>query len=900
VLAPFSAVDRCVTIFLAVCAWVVLNIPGIAISQTVPITPSGLHTQVSDPIAVGGQTQFDITGGTRPGGASGTNLFHSFDTFRVPTDNIANFLNGASFDLNGNSLAVGLPTTTILARVTGNIQSDIYGTIQTTGFGNAQLFLMNPNGFLFGPNATVNVGGMAHFTTADYLRLSEPGGGNSGIFHASLAQTNILTTALVAAFGFLGSNPAAIQVAGSTLILASGTGLSLVGGDISIGADPETGTPSFISAPSGKIDLVSVASSGEILYPSLQTGPNIDGQTFTAKGTVSISEFSFLDVSGTAGEGNEAGGVVRIRGGQFVMDNLSAIQNMTLGNTAGENPGISIVVDHDVRLSNLSSISVGTGAGLGRSGNLEVSAENIEILNGSFLSSISGGPAAPGDLTITATQSLTVSGLDPFVGTEPSTISTTAQSSVVGGNITIDSAGSTLSVQDNASIGTSSDTGRAGNITLNSDVLNVTNGGAVRTTSINGSSGTIVITANDSAVISGQSALGNFSTIANSSQTSPANISITAGQFVLADKAAIDGDTASQQGGTVNITATQSINISGNSTIRSSTAAGTGTSLELSAPTIAIDQGTLSTRISGSDPNNVGGTIKVSATDGNLTVSNNSLIAASTQEGAATGGRIELSASDSTTVTANSRIESTSTGTGNAGNIQIDAGNQFAMTNSAVTTEANQASGGTIKITTTPNGTVQLTDSLISASVLDGTSGGGSVNIDPQFVILQNSQILAQAKQGPGGNISITTNLLLPDANSVISASSGNPALNGTVTIQSPNAPASGKIQPLGKSPLLATSLLNQHCASLAGGEFSSFTVAGRDSLPTEPGSWLASPLASLNVGMGLGVKAEGVRPVARGEGLEGETALLSLRQIAPPGFLTQAFALDWSAGCKS
>ena len=56
--------------------------------------------------------------------------------------------------------------------------------------------------------------------------------------------------------------------------------------------------------------------------------------------------------------------------------------------------------------------------------------------------------------------------------------------------------------------------------------------------------------------------------------------------------------------------------------------------------------------------------------------------------------------------------------------------------------------------------------------MLDGTGGGGSVNIDPQFVILQNSQILAQAVQGPGGNISITTNLLLPDSASVISASS--------------------------------------------------------------------------------------------------------------------------------
>ena len=84
--------------------------------------------------------------------------------------------------------------------------------------------------------------------------------------------------------------------------------------------------------------------------------------------------------------------------------------------------------------------------------------------------------------------------------------------------------------------------------------------------------------------------------------------------------------------------------------------------------------------------------------------------------------------------------------------------------------------------------------------------------------------------------------LFLPDANSTVSASSQF-GVNGTVTIQSPNAPGGGEIIPLSQEPLLPTSLLNQRCAALAGGEFSSFTVAGRDSLPTEPGSWLASPL---------------------------------------------------------
>ena len=165
------------------------------------------------------------------------------------------------------------------------------------------------------------------------------------------------------------------------------------------------------------------------------------------------------------------------------------------------------------------------------------------------------------------------------------------------------------------------------------------------------------------------------------------------------------------------------------------------------------------------------------------------------------------------------------------------------MTNSTVTTEATQSGGGAIKITTNPNGTVQLTDSTISASVLDGTGGGGSVNIDPQYVVLQNSQILANAVFGPGGNILITTNLLLPDSTSLISASSQF-GQQGTIIIQSPISPASGKIVPLGQKLLIPTTLLSQRCAALSAGTTSSFTVAGRDALPVEPGGWLSSPLA--------------------------------------------------------
>nr|MBA3965688.1 filamentous hemagglutinin N-terminal domain-containing protein [Nitrospirales bacterium] len=194
-----------------------------------PITASGLNTQVSAPVTLpGGAVQHNITGGTRPGG--GANLFHSFGEFGVPTNNIANFLNDS-----------GLPTSNILSRVTGGNPSNIFGKIQTEGFANANLFLMNPAGIMFGPNASLNVGGAAHFTTADYLKLAD------GVQFTALpgAQDALLSVAPVAAFGFLASNPAPISVEGSTLSVGEGQTLSLVGGDIiTIGSE--------LTAPNGQ------------------------------------------------------------------------------------------------------------------------------------------------------------------------------------------------------------------------------------------------------------------------------------------------------------------------------------------------------------------------------------------------------------------------------------------------------------------------------------------------------------------------------------------------------------------------------------------------------------------------------------------------------------------------
>ena len=921
-----------------------------------------------------------ITGGTR----AGNNLFHSFGDFDIGALDSARFQTGLVNPLPDANVS------NILARVTGG-PSNLFGALDSaTYYPSANLFLMNPQGFLFGSNATVNVGGMATFTTADYIRLTGDGRFNANPNPVPGVPGDLLTAAPVAAFGFIGSNPHAINFEGGQLTVAQGTGITLVGGDIHLVPDLSD-APSSITAPGRQIRLTSVAGPGEVAADTGGADPGM------ALGTITLGQGTFLSTAGDSSFGDGSGGAVSIRGGQLVATGATIITspytdfvsfsstgsagNITVNVTgtamiadsliqtnsldAGDAGAVSLAAKTDLTLTNsiidsMSTNDSGTVGALGNGGAVTLTTEEGTLsMADSFIATVASNSGNAGAVTIMGKDvtfnraaiftDVDATGFDvtndpALRQVHPGAVTVTAENTVMFSGSFSEDIG--IPVISATAFGTLVDAGR---VTITGKTANLSNGTVVATTGHQdiispGDGGAIEIQGNsvnltqfelfsqaagpiESTGTGGSILLRGVDSIqANNIQLTASRVdagAVTAGGggpielqtkgLTLSDGTIVTTSSLGPgAGGTITIGGAQNVTIESGSQVLTDVVLGGPQIPQGTAGDILFETQNL-VLLSGGQ---IGARTLINSTGnaGNITVQGNSpgqsiLIDGTgsgiftTTEGSGAGGNITINA-NSVTLTNGATVSASSTGQienpGNAGNINITASNGLTMQNSAIKTQAGQgASGGDIKVTTAPSATVLLEDSRISASVADGPGGGGNISIDPQYVILQNSQILAQAAQGQGGAITIIANLFLPDANSIVNADSGS-GLHGTVTIQSPNAPGSGQVQPLGKTPLLPTSLLNQHCAALAGGEFSSFTVTGRDSLPTEPGSWLSSPLATLDAGMGLGVKAEGVKSVARGEGVEDETPLLSLRQIAPAGFLTQAFALDWSAGCTS
>lgn len=845
------------------------------------ITPTTGVGNLGTIVTTHGQTT-QITGGTRPN--NGTNLFHSFDQFSVGGADTAQFLNTTP----------SLHTSNILSRVTGGSPSSIFGTLDTMSYPGANLFLINPAGIVFGSDATLNVGGSVAFTTADYLRLAGANGSNAGVFYADTTATSLLTSAPVVAFGFLNSNPAAIDVRQSTLTVQPGQSISLVGGNITIqsgtfanSADPPP------SAPGKQVLIGSAASPGEMLAGTLAPIANINGQSFTTLGTVQISQESSIDTRG------EGGGAILIRGGRLVVDESiigsntgnillaansisvkSKAQIITFTTTAANAGHITLNASGNIDLNSAEIIS-SAGTSSGHAGNIILASEQGTVglaNNSSVTSSVTNGSGNTGNITIHAPHG--------DVLLDNSFVFTSALGTGTLGGIQIRA--NNLLLKNGASIlGNNFTTQRAENIAIIlEDHLNLTGHSVIQTATPRSAdaadltirSRNILITEKSkvetSTVSSGDA--GRLSLFTD-------HLQLTDGGKLLSKSQIASGseEIPSGHGGEISIEGYRnpgaSVVINGPESGIFTSAQGTGAAGDIVVKAASVtlqNEGTLSAETSGAASSAKGGSISVNATD-QITLTNGASITAS------------------------------STGPADAGNISINAGQQLIMQNSKITTEAHQANGGNIKIVAIDR--INLANGRITTSVFEGSGDSGKIFIDPNEVVVQNnSMILSQAMHGRGGDITITTPRFLQDTTSLVDASSQF-GPSGKVTIQSSISNLSGTVAQLASKPSEIQALLQSRCVALAGGEQSTFIVAGRDALPSEPGGWLSSPV-SMEHWMGEDTEhASG--PMVRRKGANGsppmvapqtETAVLSLRRLTPPGFLVLTFGIDGLTGCRS
>jgi len=129
-----------------------------------------------------------------------------------------------------------------------------------------------------------------------------------------------------------------------------------------------------------------------------------------------------------------------------------------------------------------------------------------------------------------------------------------------------------------------------------------------------------------------------------------------------------------------------------------------------------------------------------------------------------------------------------------------------------------------------------------------GTGNGGNIMLNPQFIVMDNGKIIAQAVQGHGGNIDIETSGIYkfpPESASPIDASSQF-GISGEVDIESPDVDFSGQLLILSADVLDAKDQLQPPCSIKLTENKSSFIVKQLKGSSPAPQDWKSTILILL------------------------------------------------------
>jgi filamentous hemagglutinin family protein len=727
------------------------------------------------------------------GAIRGENLFHSFQEFNVGDLQTVHFANP-----NGIQR--------ILTRVTGGNQSEILGTLGV--FGNADLFLINPNGISFGANATLDVNGSFVASTADSLVFEDVQ------FSATNTGVNPILSMGVPLGLQYGSNSDSIMNVSRSMGMQSpmempgtlnsvglpvglrvpdGKTLALVGGNITLeGLN--------LSAFSGRVELGSVVSPDTVSLTPVENGWTLGYDGVERFGDIHLSQELVVDVSGFSVSivppnmpGEEpviqpqlalggAGGTVQVQGNDITLSN-AAITSETVGPIAGRN--ITINAENSLDLngqvvipSQQESLPAGLFAqtsGEGHGGNLLINTNVLEVRDRAQILTGTRGIGNSGNLIVNATEVIEIK--QPLSGLSTQTIGS----------------------------------GQSGRLEINTERLIVDRGQISTTTFSSGDAGDLAIRASELVEVRGEF------------QPQNADRVFSGGLFTQVEvpsdmNGMLSPPPATGSGGTLTVETDRLIVENGGQISASTTSEGSGGTLNITASEIEL-RGQRSDNMSSGlftitrGPNRAG----------NLTIDTDRLII---EDGATVSVRGERSP-----MPMNPPDEEIGE-IGDAGNLRIHS-DDIRLNRNAV----------------------------ISAATLSGN--GGNINIDTATIAgFNNSDISANAGGGQGGVIEITaegvfgleerdredvpTNeernefqpQLLP-SNDITALSVADPTLDGQIIFNTPDVDLTQEVFER-ENPIAPEDQVARGCEASVGEEASWYIETGAGGLSPIPGESLS------------------------------------------------------------
>jgi filamentous hemagglutinin family protein len=810
------------------------------------------------------------------GTTAGSNLFHSFGTFNISQTESATFTSPST-------------VTNIIGRITGGSPSTIDGQIRSmltdgTTRSSANLYLLNPSGVMFGPNATLDIGGSFHVSTADYIKFS-----NGDRFYADRLSASILSVAEPAAFGFLSANPAAITVDQSVLQVPENQTISLVGGGITLTNDPAK--PSYfdydnfvqgtgyymLSAPGGRINIASVGSAGEVTL----NDANLGAASFSSLGDITLQNGANLTVASDIFASGAAGSIV-MRGKDILIKDLG-LPGMAYGIEASGNPaGYVDIKGRSLQIDNASITANGMGEidQVGSAFTADLTG-SFSMVNGSLIDTSNFGSGRAGDILIKAG---TIILGDEIPGTGPQVdagfygyLNSSTYGSGKGGGISLTA--QDILVRNGFYVVTSAlDQGDAGTIIVNSDTLKFIDQGNIGSNAYGsgfdidgnpiraGSAGALSIESRDILI----SAI-NSNAVTNSSQISGISSQVdgksNGGKIsVIADTLQIsDGGKISTVlygtglGSDVDIT-TKNLAVSGyyadasgyrlssiDGRLIGATASGTGGNILITTDALKLDNaGNIRTSLFSDAPGNAG---NISINAKTIDITSRGQIYADSFRGTGNSGNLSVTANSMNITGANNvpRPEpldfdftglSTTTNTGTGGKITVAlAGNLTASEGGGIKADTKgTGSGGAIDISAL-NVNLSGIGTAINALSADAGAAGNIIIKTGQFDLATSSSVTTQAQAGgAGGTVTITADKL-------------NLSDSGQITSSAAGAGSAGTIGVTLTGDLTASSSGAIKADTTASGTGGAITVDAKNVILTDKGNLGASASGSGNAG---------------------------------------------------